>query len=250
MELRLLYEQAEVPSRQRFSEEEHDRRRCGQRGTEGKGFAAPAPRQDCLTKTEEARKGVNEKQDTYAVKDLLNHYYAYRGTVVVSGEAYLDNKKLLTGRLRPDDWDKVTLAASALSRSSSRIAASIHGRAQASSGFSVRYLPVPRYRRSRASAAMIMLHKVYLRSEQRGRKYPASGIPETGFAAARPRLVRLTGFEPTARSVGGCCSIQMSYRRKFAAVHQYRRNYYNTFSLIMQAFFLQLHILRCCRKYP
>ncbi len=44
--------------------------------------------------TEEARKGVNEKQDTYAVKDLLNHYYAYRGTVVVSGEAYLEVKQV------------------------------------------------------------------------------------------------------------------------------------------------------------
>ena len=34
---------------------------------------------------------------------------------LISSEAFLDNKKLLTGRLNPDDWDKVTLAASALS---------------------------------------------------------------------------------------------------------------------------------------
>ena len=34
-----------------------------------------------------------------------------------------------------------------------------------------------------------------------------------GGACRGSRLVRLTGFEPTARSVGGCCSIQMSYRR-------------------------------------
>lgn len=35
---------------------------------------------------------------------------------LISSEAFLDNKKLLTGKLTPDDWDKVTLAASALSR--------------------------------------------------------------------------------------------------------------------------------------
>ena len=35
---------------------------------------------------------------------------------LISSEAFLDNKKLLTGKLNADDWDKVTLAASSLSR--------------------------------------------------------------------------------------------------------------------------------------
>ena len=35
---------------------------------------------------------------------------------LISSEAYLDNKKLLTGRLSPDDWDNVSLAVAALSR--------------------------------------------------------------------------------------------------------------------------------------
>ena len=37
-------------------------------------------------------------------------------TRLISSEAFLDSKKLLTGKLTPDDWDKVTLAAAALSR--------------------------------------------------------------------------------------------------------------------------------------
>ena len=39
--------------------------------------------------TEEADKLPNPGGDTYDIKDLLNRYYAYRGTVVCSGEAYM-----------------------------------------------------------------------------------------------------------------------------------------------------------------
>ncbi|MBQ3586690.1 MAG: HAD-IC family P-type ATPase, partial [Synergistaceae bacterium] len=39
--------------------------------------------------TEEAEKIPNPNNDTYDIKDLLNKYYAYRGTVVCSGEAYM-----------------------------------------------------------------------------------------------------------------------------------------------------------------
>ena len=35
-------------------------------------------------------------------------------TRLISSEAFLDNKKLMTGKLSPDDWDKVTLASTAL----------------------------------------------------------------------------------------------------------------------------------------
>ena len=35
-------------------------------------------------------------------------------TRLISSEAFLDNKKLMTGKLSPDDWDKVTLASAAL----------------------------------------------------------------------------------------------------------------------------------------
>ena len=35
-------------------------------------------------------------------------------TRLISSEAFLDNKKLMTGKLSTDDWDKVTLASSAL----------------------------------------------------------------------------------------------------------------------------------------
>lgn len=42
--------------------------------------------------TEEARKCPNEKGESYDIKDLLNTYYAYRGTVVVSGEGYMQVK--------------------------------------------------------------------------------------------------------------------------------------------------------------
>jgi len=35
---------------------------------------------------------------------------------LIAGEAFIDAKKLLTGQMAPDDWDKVTLAASALQR--------------------------------------------------------------------------------------------------------------------------------------
>ena len=37
-------------------------------------------------------------------------------TRLISAEAFIDNKKLLTGKLSPDDWDKVALAASSLQR--------------------------------------------------------------------------------------------------------------------------------------
>ena len=39
--------------------------------------------------TEEAEKLPNSGSETYDLKDLLNKYYAYRGTVVCSGEAYM-----------------------------------------------------------------------------------------------------------------------------------------------------------------
>ena len=39
--------------------------------------------------TEEAEKIPNPSNETYDIKDLLNKYYAYRGTVVCSGEAYM-----------------------------------------------------------------------------------------------------------------------------------------------------------------
>ena len=42
--------------------------------------------------TEEARKCPNPNGETYEVKDLLNKHYAYRGTVAVSGEAYMEIK--------------------------------------------------------------------------------------------------------------------------------------------------------------
>ena len=42
--------------------------------------------------TEEARKCPDEDGEDYEVKDLLNTHYAYRGTVVVSGEGYLEVK--------------------------------------------------------------------------------------------------------------------------------------------------------------
>ena len=42
--------------------------------------------------TEEARKTVNENNDTYDIKDLLNKHYVYRGTVVCGGEAYMEVK--------------------------------------------------------------------------------------------------------------------------------------------------------------
>ena len=37
---------------------------------------------------------------------------------LISSEAFLDNKKLMTGKLNADNWDKVTLASSALSHTS------------------------------------------------------------------------------------------------------------------------------------
>jgi replicative DNA helicase len=39
-------------------------------------------------------------------------------TRLISSEAFLDNKKLMTGRLNQEDWDKVTLASSALAHTS------------------------------------------------------------------------------------------------------------------------------------
>jgi calcium-translocating P-type ATPase len=42
--------------------------------------------------TEEARKAPNPNGEGYDIKDLLNTHYAYRGTVVVSGEAYMEVK--------------------------------------------------------------------------------------------------------------------------------------------------------------
>lgn len=42
--------------------------------------------------TEEADKLPNTNGDSYDTKDLLNQYYAYRGTVVCGGEAYMEIK--------------------------------------------------------------------------------------------------------------------------------------------------------------
>ncbi len=53
--------------------------------------------------TEEARKRPLSGEISYDIKDLLNEYYAYRGTVVCSGEAYMEIKvvgdKTLFGEL-------------------------------------------------------------------------------------------------------------------------------------------------------
>lgn len=53
--------------------------------------------------TEEATKTVNESGEAYNTKDLLNRCYVYRGTVVCSGEAYMEVKvvgdKTLFGEL-------------------------------------------------------------------------------------------------------------------------------------------------------
>ena len=53
--------------------------------------------------TEEAEKVATPDNAKYDIKDLLNKYYAYRGTVVVGGEAYLEVKvvgdKTLFGEL-------------------------------------------------------------------------------------------------------------------------------------------------------
>ncbi len=53
--------------------------------------------------TEEARKCPNPNGDSYDIKDLVNIHYAYRGTVAVSGEAYMEVKvvgdKTLFGKL-------------------------------------------------------------------------------------------------------------------------------------------------------
>lgn len=53
--------------------------------------------------TEEADKIATPSEATYDIKDLLNKYYAYRGTVVVGGEAYMEVKvvgdKTLFGEL-------------------------------------------------------------------------------------------------------------------------------------------------------
>ena len=44
--------------------------------------------------TKEATKTVNESGEAYNTKDLLNRCYVYRGTVVCSGEAYMEDKTL------------------------------------------------------------------------------------------------------------------------------------------------------------
>ena len=53
--------------------------------------------------TEEAQKITNPKNEKFDVKDLLNKFYVYRGTVVCSGEAYVEVKvvgdKTLFGEL-------------------------------------------------------------------------------------------------------------------------------------------------------
>lgn len=53
--------------------------------------------------TKEATKTVNESSEAYNTKDLLNRCYVYRGTVVCSGEAYMEVKvvgdKTLFGEL-------------------------------------------------------------------------------------------------------------------------------------------------------
>src|SRR5699024_2639960 len=58
----------------------------------------------------------------------------------ISSEALLDNKKLMTGKLSPDDWDKVTLASAALAHTkifiddNPRLCRGVHGRDEASGG--------------------------------------------------------------------------------------------------------------------
>lgn len=42
--------------------------------------------------TEEAEKTANSGNEEYNIKDLLNRFYAYRGTVVCGGEAYMEVK--------------------------------------------------------------------------------------------------------------------------------------------------------------
>ena len=53
--------------------------------------------------TEEAEKTALSGDETYNIKDLLNRFYAYRGTVVCGGEAYMEVKvvgdKTLFGEL-------------------------------------------------------------------------------------------------------------------------------------------------------
>ena len=44
--------------------------------------------------TEEATKKPVENEATYEVKDLLNPYYAYRGTVICGGEGYMEVKEV------------------------------------------------------------------------------------------------------------------------------------------------------------
>lgn len=44
--------------------------------------------------TEEADKGVNAGKEEYDVKDLLNKFYAYRGTVICSGEGLIEVKEV------------------------------------------------------------------------------------------------------------------------------------------------------------
>ena len=42
------------------------------------------------------------------------------------------------------------------------------------------------------------LNGLDINPDSEAEKYPASGKPETGFAAARPRLERTTGIEPAS----------------------------------------------------
>ncbi len=44
--------------------------------------------------TEEASKAPNPNKETYDIKDLLNPYYCYRGTVVCQSEAYMEVKEI------------------------------------------------------------------------------------------------------------------------------------------------------------
>ena len=59
-----------------------------------------------------ARPGMGKT--SFALNVLLEMSREQLATRLISSEAFLDNKKLMTGKLSPDDWDKVTLASTAL----------------------------------------------------------------------------------------------------------------------------------------
>ncbi len=70
----------------------------------------------------------------------------------------------------------------------------------------------------------------------------AEHLVKNSLANASEFLVRLMRFERTAHSVGGCCSIQLSYRRILLNILKadrfyYPLYYYIIFFLLFQAYF-------------